>query len=214
MNVAILSESPADDAALRILVASLLEIDVNELGQLRFGGGGWSIVEGTLAPVIKHVHYGPDASHLVVLADSDDSPPHRKEHHTNEAASEGCRVCLLHRLASRTVANLRAMPGKARIKVAIAVAMPAIEAWYRCGRASAISEQVFADELRKKGQVRFRRLKLKKEVYGAERPSLALETVKATEEAQRLAKDLTQLERLFPGGFGTFADEVRCWREP
>lgn len=212
MKVAILSESPADDAALRILVGSLLRVEIDEVVPLRLRGSGWGMIHRMLPNVICKVHYHTNASHLVVLADSDDSPAHREEHEADETLHENCRLCLLRRLATETIASLDDVPGEVGIKVAVAV--PAIEGWYQCGKASANSEQAFALELQEKGRIRFVRQRLKRDVYGTERPSRDLEGTRAIEEAQRLAKDLTQLERLFPGGFGTFATEVRSWREP
>ena len=52
---------------------------------------------------------------------------------------------------------------------------------------------------------------LKKEVYGTERPSLVIETARATEAAARLASDFSLIQSLFPNGFGLFARDVRGW---
>jgi hypothetical protein len=57
----------------------------------------------------------------------------------------------------------------------------------------------------------YTKLSLKKDVYGTERPSLALETQRATEEARRLSQHLELLQSLFPIGFGALARDIRSW---
>lgn len=57
----------------------------------------------------------------------------------------------------------------------------------------------------------YTKLSLKKDVYGTERPSLALETQRATEEARRLSQHLDLLQRLVPTGFGSLARDIRGW---
>jgi hypothetical protein len=53
--------------------------------------------------------------------------------------------------------------------------------------------------------------RLKRAVYGTDRPSIALETKRMTGEAQRLAQNLSELEKWFPNGFGALARDVRSW---
>jgi hypothetical protein len=58
----------------------------------------------------------------------------------------------------------------------------------------------------------FSKLDLKKWLYGQEYSSLNLMTRKMTEAARGLATDLPTLEKNFPNGFGTLAEELRSWR--
>ena len=55
--------------------------------------------------------------------------------------------------------------------------------------------------------------RLKRDVYGTDRPSLELERRVATEQAQTLVNEqkLLLLERLFPIGFGALARDLRGW---
>jgi hypothetical protein len=96
------------------------------------------------------------------------------------------------------------------IKTAIGLAVPAIEAWYRCGLDPHVNEATWARKL-KSEKVVYTRRSLKFRVYGTERPSIKLETARAIEAANQLANDLSVLEGLFPCGFGAFARDVRSW---
>ena len=74
MKVAILSESSADDAALRILVDGVLGVRTEEIdlsGTLR--SRGWPAVRTVLPVVLKYLQYRTDADGLVVVADSNHS---------------------------------------------------------------------------------------------------------------------------------------------
>jgi hypothetical protein len=53
---------------------------------------------------------------------------------------------------------------------------------------------------------------LKTLVYGTDRPSLQLETERATAAARRLAGSLDEVIDRFPNGFGPLASEIRSWR--
>jgi hypothetical protein len=90
------------------------------------------------------------------------------------------------------------------------VAMPAIEAWYRCGVDPHASEAFWMQNLQATSHTAIKN-RLKQEVYGTERPSLALETQRAVREAHRLVQSLSTLENLFPTDFGTLARTVRGW---
>ena len=69
MKVAILSESPADEAALRELVAGVLGDGVHFTAPgLR--ARGWPQVGQLLPAVIRHLHFNTDADALVVVAGS------------------------------------------------------------------------------------------------------------------------------------------------
>jgi hypothetical protein len=97
------------------------------------------------------------------------------------------------------------MAGRTPLRVAIGLAVPAIEAWYRCGLDPQVTEAGWAAHA-----AAYTRNTLKQAVYGMERPSLELETQRAVEAAQRLAGNLPMLEQLFPG-FRTLAEGVRGW---
>ena len=79
MKLAILSESPADEAAVRVLVEGVLKEPIVRVEpQLR--ARGWPNVAQLLPAVIRHLHFNTDADALVVTVDSDDSIVNTAEH--------------------------------------------------------------------------------------------------------------------------------------
>jgi hypothetical protein len=96
---------------------------------------------------------------------------------------------------------------------AVGLAVPAIEAWYLCGREQNVSENAWAQGLKERRRP-YTRNRLKELAYGTDRPSLALETSGAIDEMHRVAQDLGQLERKFPVGFGSLLRDLRAWRAP
>ena len=80
MKVAILSESPADETSLRILVDAVLRKATKPLETAPLRVAGWSGLPGVIPKVLMHLHYHTDVQGLVVVADSDDSPPHDESH--------------------------------------------------------------------------------------------------------------------------------------
>ncbi|MBI4850680.1 MAG: hypothetical protein HY819_02520 [Acidobacteria bacterium] len=97
------------------------------------------------------------------------------------------------------------------IKMAVGLAVPAIEAWYRCGLDGQVNEASWIRALNEK-KLPYTKAKLKKDAYGSDRAGIALMTKCAIEAANRLASDLSEIETLFPDGFGSFARDVRGWK--
>lgn len=141
-------------------------------------------------------------------ADSDDSVPHAS--HAPDATEHKCRFCQLTQIIEQTTATLTPVPGRPLIKTAIALAVPAAEAWYRCGIDIHATELHFVRLFQQGQRLTQIRRQLKREVYGTDVPPRQLELSRALEEAQRLAQDLTRLRRDFPG-FDSFAKQVRAW---
>lgn len=210
MKVAVLSESPADEAAIRILVDGILGRPTQSADTSRFRRGGVTRAFGILRAVIRHLHYRTDADALVVVVDSDRTPVHRSEHELEGGADENCRLCKIRQIVGSVLGQLRPVQGHPQIKVAVGIAVPAVEAWYRCGRDPHVTEAVWIAGL-SSGRFPYTTSRLKEDVYGTSRPSLELETRCATEEARRLVQDLPLLEQCFPTGFGALAREVRNW---
>jgi hypothetical protein len=203
MKIAILSESSADDAALRILVDAIVEVR-SEPVAVNLRTRGWPAVRIDLPPVIRALHYRTDADGLVVVADSNHSP-----FVPNNTPSR------LHELQQRVqtlLASLSPVHGRPVIPVAIGVACPAIEAWLLCHRRPEISEAAWQTGLATKIDP-YTKLDLKRFLYGVERPSLKLETEKMIEAATELSAKIDVLEAQFPLGFGAFARELRRWRK-
>lgn len=216
MKLAILSESPGDEAALEVLVGYVLGGPFT-LVEPNLRARGWPSVEQVLPPILRHLHFNTEADGLVVVVDSDDSPVHTAEHEAPHFHHPLCRICRLRAVFRRTLRNLppakNRSTGQPRVLRAVGVAVPAIEAWLLCGLESAVTEQAWLT-----GQVSgiqpYSRKDLKWRVYGTERPTLPWEIKRAVEEVTRHRGDVRRLENDFPHGFGALARDLRSWRQP
>lgn len=211
MKIAFFSESVADEAALKILVAGILNEEVEETNlpnRLEYRSS--SHLDRDLPVVISAVHYNSNADALIVVSDSDDTPVHTAEH--EELRNEKCRLCQLRKTIDEKVSKLRAVAGKEMLKVAIGIPVPAIEAWYLIGKNPQLYETTWIRQQNGE-KITYDRMKLKKKAYGTTRPSIDLETEKAKNEAKRIVKNnlFEEFEKAFPYGFGTLANEVRSW---
>jgi hypothetical protein len=210
MKIAIFSESPENEEAIRIIVECLLGKTTETIGLPNLQARGWPGVKRSITAVLRHLHYSTDAEALIVVVDSDDSPVHHNNHDHPGGADLKCRLCYLRNEIVPTQSQLKAKAGRAQIKIAMGLAVPAIEAWYRAGIDPHATESAWIQGLQSKRQP-YSRNDLKQAVYGVSRPSRQLEQQRGLEEAQRLAQDLNMLEKLFPIGFGSLARSVRSW---
>lgn len=210
MKVAVLSESSADEAAIRIIVNGILGEETPDIPSLPLRSRGWPSVIRVLPTVIKFLQYRSDAEALVVIVDSDDSPIHQSTHDQPGGEELRCRLCQLRRVSNEERSRLSAVPGRAELKLAIGLAVPAIEAWYLCGIDPQVSEATWARKLQSE-RITYARNTLKKKVYGTERPSINIATEHAIKAAQRIVNNLSVMEQLFPSGFGSFVEDVRNW---
>lgn len=211
MRVALFSESPSDEAALKVLVEGILGRVVEPVG-LNLRSRGWPAVRYELRAVVRELWLNQKADGLVVSVDTDHSPVH--EHGHVASAQAGCRQCVLQRQADETVAELRAKHPRPALVHAVASASPAVEAWLLHGTAGATDEgswKVFLLTNPDRFKVKLRVNDLKRSVYGTPKPGQAAAIHKATEEARRIVADLTGLSAAFPGGFGLMAEQVACW---
>lgn len=212
MKVALLSESPADEAAVRVLVESVLGHPITQVHPgLR--ARGWPNVAQVLPPVLRHLHFNTDAAGLVVVVDTDDSVVHTAAHEAPGYFHPQCRLCQLRAAYRQTVKRLPPARGRKRVLRCIGVAVPAIEAWYLCGRDDQVSESAWLRG-QERGRVPYTRAELKVRVYGTDRPSLPLTIDCALREVQRHRRDPRRLEADFPNGFGALARDLRSWGEP
>ncbi len=209
MKIAILSESPADEAALHVLVGYVLgEPFIPVQSDLR--ARGWPSVEQVLPPIIRHLHFNTDADGLVVVVDSDDSIVHTDDHEAPGYHHPLCRICRLRGVFRRTIKNLPPAHGRERVLRAVGVCVPALEAWLLCGRDTSVTEKAWLDG-QAAGQPPYTRRELKWRVYGTERPSLQHEMKRAVQEVTRHRGDIRRLEHDFPNGFGALARDLRAW---
>jgi hypothetical protein len=211
MKVALLSESPADEAALRVLVEAVLAEPV-ALVHPGLRARGWPNVAQVLPAILRHLHFNTDADGLVVVVDADDTVVHTTEHEAPGYFHPQCRLCLLRSVFRKTQKRFPRHHGRERVLRAVGLAVPAIEAWYLCGFDPQVTELAWLD-----GQARdappYTRRELKWRVYGTDRPSLGFEIQQALVSLGRHHGDLRQLEADFPGGFGGMARDLREWRE-
>jgi hypothetical protein len=91
VKIAVLAESSADEAAIRILIDGILEVPA-EIADLTPRARGWSSVSTILPSVIKSLHYRTDTDGLVAVVDSDLSPPHTDRHDEPGNSEARCRL--------------------------------------------------------------------------------------------------------------------------
>lgn len=213
MKVAVLCESSADEAAIRLFVNNLLgsETERTSLPPLRARAGGWGDIVKVIPAVYRGLYYNSDAEALVVIADSDDSPIHQSSHDEIGKEDMQCRLCQIRVAINLQKSQLRLISHRSEIKTAIGLAVPAIEAWYRCGIDPRVSEVAWARKIQVGEKVGYTRKSLKADVYGTEHPPTELKEIRAKEAAIKLMDDIPLLERLFHNGFGSFARDVCSW---
>ena len=211
MKIAVVSESPADEAAIKILVDAIVG-EESDLYSIRTRPHGWSRVFELLPNIVNALHYGTDVEALVVVMDSDESPVHQNFHEALQAENAQCRLCRLRSTVGLALSRVRAIPNRALVKTAMGLAVPAIEAWYRCGLDPHVNEATWVRRLLGE-RITYDKRSLKMDVYGSHQPSLAIETEAAVLAGRRLADNIELLERLFPIGFGCLLFDVRGWYE-
>lgn len=211
MKLALLSESPADEAALRVLVAAVLGHEP-QLVAPGFRARGWPNVAQVMPAVLRHLHFNTDADALVVVADADDSVVHNERHDSPDRHHPFCRLCQLRAVYRQTMKHVPPARGRDRVLRAIGIAVPAIEAWYLCGRDPRVTEGAWL-EGQQRGRAPYTRAELKQRVYGTDRPSLAHEIDCALREVARHRPDPRRLENDFPG-FAYLAADLRAAIQP
>jgi hypothetical protein len=202
MRVAILSESSADESALRIIVDSVLGVKTTPI-TMNLVSRGWGSVRSVLPAISKTLQYRTDAEALIVVVDSNHTYLSRDEPRN--------RLRDFQELIQRCQRELKTVSGRIPLKMAVGVAAPAIEAWLLCKSHPHISETAWEKGLTDKRDP-YSKLELKKLLYGQEYSSLEFMTQKMTEAANLISKDLPLLEKAFPSGFGSLTQELRNWR--
>jgi hypothetical protein len=211
MKIAVVSEGPADEAAVKILVDAVLRIET-DLVALRRPRQGWPSVLNLLPAIITDLHYQQvDTDGLVVVVDSDDTTLHDASHKIFEAESASCRLCQMRGVAKRECGRLTPVSNRATIKFAFGLAVPAIEAWYRCGLDPHVNENTWGRKISGEPGVTYDRQSLKRDAYGSDRVSIFDKTDLAKQAAQKLTTDLDFLEQRFPNGFGSLRRDLLSW---
>jgi hypothetical protein len=210
MKVAYFAESPADQAALTILTDAILGKATEPVGHAGLRHRGWPTVRTVLRSVLLELHYHSDAEGFVLIVDSNGSPPHLPAHDEPNAREPRCRLCQLRHIADEMQRQVRPRPHLPPLKIALGLAVPAIEAWLLCGVDPHVTEAAWLNGLRGGGMPDTKG-SLKRQLYGTSHPSLAVETEAMKIAACRLAADLSSVENLFPGGFGALRQSLRSW---
>lgn len=211
MKLGVLSESPADEAAILVLIEGILRHKVERV-QPSLRARGWPSVAQVLPAVIRHLHFNTDAEALAVVVDSDDSVVHTVDHDAPNYFHPRCRMCQLRAVFRQTTKRLPPAHGRARVLRGVGIAVPAVEAWYLCGRDDRVTEQTWASGLAA-GAPPYTRAELKWKVYDTDRPSLRWEIERATQAVTALARDTRRLENDFPS-FAALAHDIRGWKQP
>jgi hypothetical protein len=211
MKVAVFSESSADEASVRILVGGILGGRVEPVDGPTLRMRGWPSVLQMLPAVLKHLHYRTDAEALALVVDSNHSAVHTMVHDEAGKQNPDCRTCCLRTIVRNIQGQLSPVVNRPPIKVAMGVAVPAVEAWLQFGVNAQVSEAAWLLGLQS-GNYPYTKKSLKEAVYGTSAPGIALETSRMIEESQRIVRNLAGLETAFPGGFGALAQQVRSWR--
>lgn len=76
MKIAVLSESPADEAAVRILAEAILCRTIDSTPELKPRFRGWPSVRAVPPAAIRQLHYHTEAEGLVLVVDGNHSPIH------------------------------------------------------------------------------------------------------------------------------------------
>lgn len=215
MKLAILSESSVDEAFIEIIISAILGQSMERINT-SLQSRGWSAVLNSLPAIIRELYYRTEAEAFAIVVDSDESPIHSQEHQQEDISnitlgSYSCRLCQIRKVVHQTEQKIRVQPQRPMIKTAVGLAVPAIEAWFQCGIDAQSSEASWL-VASKENRYSHIKQKLKKDVYKTDRASIPLMTKYAIEAANRLANDLSQIETSFPGGFGSFAKDVRAWK--
>jgi hypothetical protein len=210
MKVAYFAESPADQAALTIFTEAILGRKTELITHAGLRSRGWNSVLSVLPAVIKELHYHSDAAGLVLILDSNGSPPHLAEHESTTEPQ--CRLCKLRAIADETLAKVRPRTHLPPLKIALGVAVPTIEAWLLCDQDSHVTEAAWINGLKEAfGRMPYTKKSLKQKLYGTSHPSLAIETDAMRAAAARLSQNMATLDRLFPNGFGALLKSLRSW---
>ena len=201
MKVAYLAESSADEAVLKILTETILGRETEVVIPAGLRQRGWPGVKTILRPILLGLHYTTDAEGFVFVVDSNSSPTHSAAH--ANAPDQNCRLCQINRITAGFRQQARALPNRPPLKIALGIAVPAIEAWLLCGVDPHVTEAAWINGMNT-GQMPYSRPELKEKVYGTSHPSLPIETEAMVKAATRLSADLSGFTKYVSDGLWKF----------
>jgi hypothetical protein len=209
MKIGFYCESPADQAAMAVFTEGILG-EPPEPINMDLKAHGVSSVFRALDGVFRGVYYNSDAEGFVLVVDCDETEMHAPEHEKAGGAEERCRLCQARQIITQARKQLKSVPGRSPLNVAIGLTVPTIEAWYLTGKNREVGEAAWRVGL-EAGKPPFTKAQLKELAYGTDRPSLERETEIAVKEARRIITDMTAIVSAFPNGFGLMAKVIRSW---
>jgi hypothetical protein len=145
MKVAYLAESSADQAALTIFTEAILGRQTQLVNHAGLRSRGWPAVKNVLRSVLLELYYHTDAEGFVLIVDSNGSAVHSASH--ANTPEPRCRLCQLRRIVSDTQRQFRPRQNQEPLKIALGLAVPAIEAWLLCGVDPHVTEAAWINGL-------------------------------------------------------------------
>lgn len=219
MKIALLCESPVDEAAVKVLVETVLATPVQWISHkiLVGRGGGFGAILKGISIAIRALHYNSEADAIVVVIDSDNTPIHGVTHLSEGEAARDCRVCEILTELDKFHRHLTPPQGP-RLRLAVGQPVPCLEAWLLYGRDPHVGEAQWrrvVTEAGLKGRESTASFKkrLKQEVFGTDGPPPLDAGEVATRQARRVTTDLDGFELRFPSGFGLFRAKLRSWAD-
>src|SRR5713226_3530772 len=139
MRIGFYCESPADQAAMAVFTEGILG-EPPEPINIPLEARSVPAFFGALDGVFRGVHYNSDAEGLIVVVDCDDTELHDPAHDTPGGGGERYRLCQARKIIAQGRSQLKARQGRPGLKVAIGLAVPAIEALYLVGKEHQVGE--------------------------------------------------------------------------
>lgn len=209
MKVAILSESPVDEAAYRVLVGRVLGGLPEAPARSEIRHRGWPAVRSVLPALMKHLVYQTDADGLVVIVDSNGTPVHS----IDGGCAPRCRLCLVNTLVEQHLPRVLAKRPGRLLEVATGLAVPYLEAWLLVGERPELGEAAWK-VARAERRTPYTKAELKLAVFGPPGARSRSSVDAARQCAERAADRLQQLRTNFPAGFGALEGALERWGRP
>ncbi len=213
MKLCVIGESLHDEVILRAVAEAVLSEPIDLVPSLVTRPGGFDAVRKLLPAIVRSVYYRQlDVQGLIVVVDSDFSWLTAEEVPPESASNQRRpRLPVIHRTLQRALGQLNPVEHRPPLKVAIGLAVPAIEAWLCAADHPQVSEQTWRNGLRA-GRCSYTPPGLKTWAYGHDRPSRLEREQAANQFAATVAGGITNLQNRFPLGFGNLIQELERWR--